>query len=361
MRYGILTLGDHLPDPHTGRTVSLPERYRQIVEMAVRAEALGFELFLVGEHHFCDYVVSSPAVVLAAVAERTSRLRLGTGVSLLANHDPVRVAEDYATADVLSGGRVDLVVGRGLFRRTYADFGQDPDASREAFEEKLQLLLRLWGDGAVTWSGRHRSPLDAVTIQPRPTQRPHPPVWIAGGTSFASVDTAAAGGHGLILPTLVPPPSTFVPLARRYHEAFDAAGHDPATRRMGACSHVHVAPTSQAARQRWRPYHMNYFCWLMETLMPWGGMNVGRGRSDFSTPAFETLLAGPSICGSPAEVSDKIASVAEMLGLDTHISMLDHGGMPAPIVEESMDLLASEVLPQLSGVGIEAAPGMAPS
>jgi alkanesulfonate monooxygenase SsuD/methylene tetrahydromethanopterin reductase-like flavin-dependent oxidoreductase (luciferase family) len=347
MRFGVLTLGDNLPDPNTGKTMSVDRRYRQIVDLAVRAEALGFDGFYVGEHHFCDYVISSPAVLLASIAERTSRLRLGTGVALLANQDPVRIAEDYATLDVLSGGRVELVVGRGLLRRTYVDFGQDPDASREIFDEKLDLLTHLWSDETVSWSGRHRSPLDTVALEPRPLQRPCPPVWIAGGTSFGSVDAAAARGLGLILPTLIPPPAAFRPLASRYREAYAASGHDPAAMRMAACSHVHVAATSQQAKERWRPYHMNYWSWLMETLMPWGGMNVGPGRSTFTTPSFDDLIAGPSICGGPAEVADRIGELSEMLGLDMYLAMVDHGGMPPAIVDESLTLLATEVLPKV--------------
>ncbi len=348
MKYGILTLGDNLPDPDSGKTLTVEQRYRQLVDLAVRAEALGFDGFYIGEHHFCDYVVSSPAVLLAFLARQTSRLRLGTGVSLLGNHDPVRIAEDYGTLDLLSGGRVDLVVGRGLLRRTYVDFGQDPDESREIFDEKLDLLTQLWSDGVVSWSGRYRSPLDTVRLEPKPLQRPYPPVFIAGGTSFGSVDAAAARGCGLILPTLVPPPETFRPLAARYRDAVAASGRDPATMRLGATSHVHVARTSQEARERWRPYHMNYFSWLMQTLMPWGGgMNVGRGRSDFTTPTFEDLITGPSICGSPAEVADRLGAISGMLGLDLHLVMVDHGGMPAAVVEDSLTLLATEVLPQL--------------
>ena len=344
MKYGILTLGDNLPDPDTGKTAGVEQRYRQLVDLAVRAEALGFDSFHIGEHHFCDYVVSSPAVLLAYLAQQTSRLRLGTGVSLLGNHDPVRVAEDYATLDVLSGGRVDLVVGRGLLRRTYVDFGQDPDESREIFDEKLDLLTQLWSDGVVSWSGRYRSPLDTVRVEPKPLQRPYPPVFIAGGTSFASVDAAVERGCGLILPTLVPPPETFRPLAARYREK--VAGRSAML--LGATSHVHVAKTSQEARERWRPYHMNYFSWLMETLMPWGGgMNVGRGRSHFTTPKFEDLITGPSICGSPAEVADRLGAIKEMLGLDLHLLMADHGGMPPAVVEDCLTLLATEVLPQL--------------
>lgn len=347
MRYGILTLGDNLDDPHTGVTADIGQRYRQIVDLAVRAEELGFDGFHVGEHHFCDYAISSPAVVLAFIARATSHISLGTGVALIAHHDPVRIAEDYATLDVLSGGRVELVVGRGLLRRTYHDFGQDPDASREIFNEKLGLLSRLWGKGPVSWSGDHRRSLDGVSLVPRPLQRPHPPIWIAGGTSFASVDTAAEQGFGLILPSLIPPPSMFRPLVSRYRKSYPAQGHDPATGKVAACSHVHVAATTQQARERWRPYHLNYFSWLMGKLMPWGAMNVGSGRSTFTTPDFDELVAGPSICGSPAEVADRLGTMSEMLGLDMHLAMLDHGGMPAHLAEESMTLLATEVIPQL--------------
>ncbi len=347
MKHGILTLGDHLPDPHTGKRVGVPARYRQIVELAIGAEELGFDAVHVGEHHFCDYAVSAPAVILGAIAERTHRLRLGTGVALLANHDPVRLAEEYATLDALSGGRVDLVVGRGLFRRTYLDFGQDPGESREIFEEKLALLITLWTDDQVEWSGRHRSPLHAVSVQPRPSQRPHPPIWIAGGSSFASADLAAAAGCALILPSLIPPPGTFRPVTNRYRQAYAQTGNPPGGMKVAACSHVHVARTSQEARKRWRPYHMNYFSWLMETVMPWGGMNIGPSGSLLATPTFEALIAGPSICGSPAEVADAIGGMGEMLGLDAHLAMLDHGGMPKPLVEESLALLGGEVLPQL--------------
>src|SRR5262245_65855150 len=130
MREGLLVLGGHLPNPHTGEKTTSAQRHRQIVEIAVRAEALGFDSVWLGEHHNCDYILSSPPVVLAAIAERTRRLRLGTGVTLLGTLDPLRAAEDYATVDVLSGGRVEVVAGRGILRRTYTDFGIDPAHSR---------------------------------------------------------------------------------------------------------------------------------------------------------------------------------------------------------------------------------------
>jgi alkanesulfonate monooxygenase SsuD/methylene tetrahydromethanopterin reductase-like flavin-dependent oxidoreductase (luciferase family) len=351
MECGLLVLGDHLPNPHTGERLSQAERHRQIVELAVRGEEIGLGSVWLGEHHGCDYILSSPPVVLAAIAERTRRMRLGTGVTLLGTLDPLRAAEDYATVDVLSGGRVEVVAGRGVLRRTYADFGLDPDRSREAFEEKVELLLRLWREEDVRSDGRHRAPLAGVTAQPRPLQRPHPPVWIGGGSSFDSIDLAARLGLALMLPSVLGPPEAFVLHVERYRERFvpGPAGGAP---RVGACSHVHVARDGRAARARWEPYHMGYIRWVLLELMPWGGLNIGpsglRPPPPTAAPDFETLCRGPSICGSPAEVADRIGAIRERLGVDLHIAMFDHGGIPEPELQDALELYGKEVLPQLA-------------
>ena len=143
------------------------------------AEHAGFSSVHLGEHHFCDYILSSPPIVLAAIAERTSHIRLSTGVTLGVNLDPVRVAEDYATLDLLSGGRVEPVLGRGtFFPHTFAGFGQDPTVAKAVFAENVEILARLWSEENVTWEGSHHAPLDNLTTQPRPLQWPRPPVWI---------------------------------------------------------------------------------------------------------------------------------------------------------------------------------------
>jgi alkanesulfonate monooxygenase SsuD/methylene tetrahydromethanopterin reductase-like flavin-dependent oxidoreductase (luciferase family) len=353
MREGLLVLGDHLPDPTTGARGSQAARFRQIIELGVRAEALGFESIWLGEHHLCDYILSSPPVVLAAIAERTERLRLGTGVTLLGSLDPVRAAEDYATVDVLSGGRVEVVAGRGVLRRTYADLGFDPGQSRALFDEHVELLLRIWSEEDLDWKGEHRAPLDGATIQPRPVQGPHPPLWIGGGSSTKSVDLAARLGLPLMLPSVLGPPEAFVPLVERYRERFEvsAAGAEPV---VGACSHVHVAADTAAARARWEPYHMGYIRWVIGVLMPWGGVNIGPAQRaagpppTFATaPDFASLCKGPSICGGPAEVADRIAQIRERLGLDLHIAMFDHGGLPQPLLDDSLELFGTRVLPEL--------------
>jgi len=201
----------------------------------------------------------------------------------------------------------------------------------------------------VRWSGRFRSPLDGVTVTPAPVQKPHPPLWIGGGSSVESIDLAARLGLPLMLPSVLAPPQAFLPMVERYRQRFAAAGHAHATPRVGACSHVHVAEDSAAARRRWQPYHMNYLNWVTG-LMVWGGINVDAPGTAARAPSldFERLIAGPSVCGSPAEVSDRILGMREALGLDLHIAMFDHGGMPEKLVVETLELFGTRVLPELA-------------
>ena len=202
MDVGLLTLGDLITDPVTGVRRSHAQRHRNLVEQAVVAEGAGFHSVHLGEHHFCDYILSSPAVVLAAIAERTSTIRLSTGVALGANNDALRLAEDYATVDALSGGRVEPCVGRGtFFPHTYHAFGQDPHHAKDMFADNLEILVRVWEGEAVNWSGSIRPPLRALTVNPRPVQQPRPPIWAGVGASPDSVDLAARLGLWLMLPT----------------------------------------------------------------------------------------------------------------------------------------------------------------
>ena len=343
MHVGLLSLGDCLDDPVAGTKTSPAERHRAIVDQAVLAESLGFDSVWLGEHHFCDYVLAAPPVVLAAIAARTSRIRLGTGVTLLANLDPVRVAEDYATVDAISNGRVELSVGRGILVDTYEVFGQKIDESRERFRENLELLRRLWSETDVSWSGRFRTPLDRVTVEPRPVQAPHPPIWVGGGSSPASVDLAAELGLPLMLPSVLAPPAAFLPLVQRYRARWEAAGRAPVEARVGCCNHVHVAATSQAAREGWRPYYANYLGFVDRI---WNRRELINAKAVVDLD-YERLLEGVAVCGSPAEVVDRIAATRETLGLDLHLSMFDLGGLPPARVAETAELFATQVLPHL--------------
>ena len=341
MDFGLLSLGDHLTDSVTGVRSTQAERFRSLVEQGVLAEQTGFRSVHLGEHHFCDYILSSPPVVLAAIGERTSRIRLSTGVLLGANLDPVRVAEDYATVDLLSGGRLEPVIGRGTyFPHTFAAFGQDPADAKEVFAEHLELLLRIWEtDGPVTWSGRFRAPLDGINVEPRPLQTPRPHVWLGAGSSRDSVELAARLGVSLMLPTVFGTPASFRPMVDHYLECWDAAGRDRADARIGALSHCHVHTTSQLAHQTWRPRYTTYMTWVTSF--------VARGLGASSVPPFDydAMVRAMAVVGSPAEVVDRIGAIRDLLQLDTHLVMFDMGGMPHAEVAATIERFGADVIP----------------
>ncbi len=338
---GLLSLGDLLADPVTGAQRTESERHRSIIEQAVRAEQLGFDAVHLGEHHTSDYMLSSPAVVLAAVAERTDRITLSTAVTLLPTLDPVRVVEDFATLDVLSGGRAEIVAGRGsYFQKTFGVFGRDADDSRALFDENVELVVRLLREEEVTWEGRFRSPLQAVTTRPRPVGPLA--VWIGGGGSQASVELAARLGLPLMLPSVFAPPEAFVAVVEHYRERWEAHGHArPAE--VGACCHCHVAPTTAAAQERFGVWYRHYWEFVQDL--------VAEFTPDAPRLPFDqiTLLdgRGPAICGSPAEVVDRIGHWRELFGLSRHLFMFDLGGIPDPDLFATLDLFGAEVLPQL--------------
>lgn len=336
---GLLSLGDVLPDPATGTLPSDAQRHRSIVERAVEAEALGFDLVHIGEHHGSGYQTSSPPVVLAAIGERTTRLRLSTGVALVANLDPVRMAEDYATVDVLSGGRAEIVAGRGsLFARTFEYLGQDPRQSKALFAEHLGLLVRLLGEERVSHPGGLRRPLEAFTSRPRPVGAL--PVWVGGGSSLDTPMLAARLGLPLMLPSVFGPPAAFVPVVEAYRAAWEQAGH-PGAARVGAIAHCHIAATTRQARAAFEPYYRQYWTWVQALI---------RDYTPHLPPIefdFDRLLNGPAICGSPAEALERIAEDQALLDLDRFAFMFDLGGMPEAVLCESLHRFGTEVLPAL--------------
>src|SRR6201991_5282629 len=187
MELGIYTFAETTPDPRTGRTISPQERLRDLLEEITLADQLGLDVFGVGEHHRPEFAVSAPAVVLAAAAARTERIRLTSAVSVLSSDDPVRVFQDFATLDLLSGGRAEIMAGRGSFVESFPLFGYDLDDYDELFAEKLELLLAVRGQTELTWDGRLRPPIDRRGVYPRPLQDPLP-VWVAvGGAAEAAI------------------------------------------------------------------------------------------------------------------------------------------------------------------------------
>jgi alkanesulfonate monooxygenase SsuD/methylene tetrahydromethanopterin reductase-like flavin-dependent oxidoreductase (luciferase family) len=346
MKLGLMTLGDLIPDPVTGQTMSAQERYRMLIDAAVIADEAGFHSINIGEHHGLGYVISAPPVLLSAIAERTTTLRLSTAVSLLANLDTFRLAEDYATVDVVSGGRVEMVVGRGnFFAGTYTLFGQHVDESRDRFDEALDLLCRLWPGEPLDWSGRFRAPIAGWPLQPKPLQQGIPPVWVGGGSSPDTASIAADLGLKLMLPSAFGPPEKFREAVDIYLERFAQAGHDHPPE-VGACWHVNVARNSQDAKSRWEQRYRAYHGWTQAILR-----HVNPSIPDYLMKPFdyEWLCSnGPAVVGSPAEVAERIHKLGDVLGATLHICYADMGGIPAAEYLEMVELLGAEVAPALA-------------
>jgi alkanesulfonate monooxygenase SsuD/methylene tetrahydromethanopterin reductase-like flavin-dependent oxidoreductase (luciferase family) len=340
--FGLVTLGDWLPDPRTRSRVSQRDRFRQIVDLGVLAEELGFASFHVGEHHFSDYAVSSPPVVLAAVAEKTTRLRLSTAATLLPHLDPVRVAEDYATVDVLSNGRVELVGGRGVYQDHYRHFHGSWDDSDAMLTESVNLLRRLWTSTDVTWQGRFRSPLDHITVQPRPVQVPHPPIALSA-SSKASVDRAVALQCPIVIPTVSTGRSLPAELAAHYRECWALAGHDPAVAGISLHVHLHVGDGStDDARRFWAPFQQSYLSWVLSDV---------RGRTGELPPAFrvDDNPDAQAVCGSVDDVAAELRWRLDAIGpIDRLLVQCDQGGLPPDQVSAAVTRFARDVAPFIS-------------
>jgi alkanesulfonate monooxygenase SsuD/methylene tetrahydromethanopterin reductase-like flavin-dependent oxidoreductase (luciferase family) len=332
-RIGLLTLVDHLPDPASGELTPPRRRLDDVIAEAVLAEETGFERFAVGEHHFSEYILSNPSLVLAAIAALTTRIRLMTAVTVLPCRDPVQTAEDIAIVDNISGGRMEVSVARGVSEQASRAFDVPREAVYGLLEDKLDLLLSILRDGHIPAASPRGG---GLPVHPTPVQRPHPPVWIGGGLSAESTDLAVARGLPLILPSLFRYPEDYLPMIERYRDGMTRAGRADRIR-VALPSHCWVAPTSQGARARFRPYIEQYVAFAR------------RLRGGFGRPLdFDGLVGGPAICGSPAEVVDRIGAVNERLGLDHHLLKMDAGGVPFETLRETLDLMGREVLPQFA-------------
>ena len=245
MELGLATFAD------LASGVTPEQRMRDLLEEATLADQLGLDVFAVGEHHRPDFLVSSPAVALAAIAARTERIRLSSAVTVLSSDDPVRVFQQFAELDLISGGRAEIMAGRGSFIESFPLFGYDLDDYDALFAEKLELLLKIRESVRVTWSGDHRAPLNDAGVWPRPVQDPLP-VWVAVGGTPQSVVRAGALGLPLTLAIIGGQPERFVPLVELYRRAFEAAGHDPAQATVAINTHAFVGATEEDGQRRVR-------------------------------------------------------------------------------------------------------------
>lgn len=336
MEIGLYTFAETALDPVTGRQVGAGQRLRDLLEEIELADQVGLDVFGIGEHHRPDYVVSAPAVVLAAAAARTERIRLTSAVSVLSSDDPVRVFQDFATLDLLSGGRAEIMAGRGSFTESFALFGQDLAHYDALFAEKLDLLLALREGERVTWSGRHRPAIDDRGVYPRPVQDPIP-VWIAVGGTPGSVIRAATLGLPVALAIIGGTADRFRPVVELYRETGQQAGHDLDVLRVGINSHGFLAADAREAADTAFP--------------PFAEVMTRIGRERGWPPATrqqfdaESTLRGALFVGSPQQVIDKILYQHRLFRHDRFLIQLTVGRLPHARVMRAIELLGTEVAP----------------
>jgi probable LLM family oxidoreductase len=335
MELGVYTFAELTPDPETGETVGADQRLADLIEEIELAERVGLDVFGVGEHHRPDFAVSAPAIVLAAGAARTERIRLTSAVSVLSSDDPVRVFQDFATLDLLSHGRAEIMAGRGSFVESFPLFGYDLEDYDELFVEKLRLLLAARDAEIVEWSGgRHTAAIYGRGVYPRPVQDPLP-VWLAAGGNPPSAIRAGQLGLPLALAIIGGQPERFAGFAELHRRAAVDAGHEPPP--LSINSHGYIADNAeQAVEESFLPF---------KTTMD----RIGRERGwppmtpqDF---AAARTLRGANFVGGPQDVIDKILFQHEIFGHQRFLLQFSVGTLPHDQVMRCIELFGTEVAP----------------
>jgi probable LLM family oxidoreductase len=329
--FGIYTFGEIIPDPITGKVISAEGRIQNIIETAKLADEVGLDIFGLGEHHRLDFAVSATPVVLAAIAQATKNIRLASATTVLGTADPVRVFEDFSTLDLISGGRAEIMAGRGAFIESFPLFGYNLDDYHELFEEKLQLLQELNNSERVTWQGKFRSPLNNSEIAPRPKQNKIP-IWRGvGGTPASAVRTGQAG-FGMALAILGGNPLYVKPLVEAYRQAGISAGHAQEDLKIAITSHGYIGKTAEQAVNEFHPYYSNY----IRTMM---GRNIPKEQVTAAISKNDALAVG-----GPEEIVEKILYQHELFGHHRFIMQLDIC-QPFSQVASAIELLATKVMP----------------
>ncbi|MBU8852396.1 LLM class flavin-dependent oxidoreductase [Priestia megaterium] len=334
MKFALFSLIQNIPNPVTGKTLTAQEKFQHVLNQAVLAEKLGFDAYGVGERHGAPFLSSSPPVVLSAIAAKTSHIRLITTVTVLSILDPVRVAEDYATLDHLSGGRLELIIGKGNDPRHYPLFGITEEEQWESLAERYALLKQLWTEENVTWSGRYRPPLTNVTTQPRPFQ-PSIPVWHGSASSPLSTELAAKYGEPLFSSNSFHPQAKYKALIDHYRERFAYYGHDPSRAIVGSgASSLYISNTTEEAIRRYRPYY-NAF----------SNTEAAKHNQSPFTSLEDIVQHGPALVGSTEQIIEKIIDYHNAYGNEVLSISVD--GLSEAEQREQLERFASDIAPVL--------------
>ncbi|OAZ48873.1 LLM class flavin-dependent oxidoreductase [Paenibacillus polymyxa] len=338
MEIGISTFVETTPDPQTGEVISHAQRIREVVEEIVLADQVGLDVYGVGEHHRKDYAASAPAVILAAAAAQTQRIRLTSAVTVLSSDDPVRVFQDFATLDGISNGRAEIMAGRGSFIESFPLFGYDLDNYDELFDEKLELLLKIRESEKVTWKGGHRPAINNLGVYPRPVQNPLP-VWIGSGGNQESVVRAGLLGLPLVLAIIGGSPMQFAPLVELYKKAAKHAGHDASLLPVASHSHGFIAETTELAAEKFFP----------STQQSMNVLGRERGWGPYTRSSFDAARSfeGALYVGDSDTVAKKIIHLRKQVGITRFLLHVPVGTMPHDDVMRAIELLGTEVAPRV--------------
>lgn len=333
---GLYSFAELTPDPHTGEKISAVQRLKNLLAEIELADQVGLDVFALGEHHRPEYISSAPAVILAAAAARTQNIRLSSAVTVLSSDDPVRVFQDFASLDLISQGRAEIMAGRGSFIESFPLFGNNLQDYNTLFSEKLELLLKIRESERVSWSGRHRPALDNLGVYPRPVQE-QIPVWIAVGGTPESVMRAANLGLPLAIAIIGGMPEQFAPLVALYRRTAQQAGHNPANMSVSINSHGFIADDSQQAIDEAFPV----FKQTMDKI------GRERGWPPMSRQQFDAscTLDGANFIGNPDDMIEKILFQHELFQHNRFLLQLSVGTMPHEKVMHAIELLGTKVAP----------------
>jgi probable LLM family oxidoreductase len=343
MELGMYTFGDVHPDPVTGEVTSPGQRLRDVLERIRLVEEVGLDYVGIGEHHRPDYAISSPSTVIAAALALTSRITVGSAVTVLSTEDPVRVYQQFATMDLLSQGRVELLAGRGSFIESYPLFGASLDDYDELYDEKIQLLLQLDAAERVTWSGRFRPPLEDALVLPRPFDHPGrgPHLTIAVATGGNPQSSVRAGALGLPISYAIigGQPASFAPLVDLYRRAHQQSGHDASAQFVSVAGMGYFAPDGKAAREFFYPY------WHASMAR----ISAERGFTMPNRISYESQAApgGAYFVGEPEQVAERIVALHDVLHHDRQSFQMDLSGVPQLESLRSIEILGTQIAPMV--------------
>lgn len=336
MELGLITFADMQPETLPGRAINAHQRIKDLMEEIELADQLGLDVFGMGEHHRPDYAVSSPAIILAAAAMVTKKIKLSSAVTVLSSDDPVRVFQQFSTIDHLSDGRAEIMAGRGSFIESFPLFGYDLKDYDELFTEKLDLLLKLNKSERISWKGKHRASINDRGVYPRPFQQ-NIPIWLAAGGTPASAVRAATLGLPLMLAIIGGMPEQFVPFINLYKETARKTGKDISELKFGVNNHVYVGEDSQKASGEFYPYYA--------TMMNRVGRE--RGWPPLSRQQFDhsRLPQNALMVGSVQQVIDKILYERELFGNTRFMAQASIGNVPHKLTMKSIELFGTKVAP----------------